>query len=285
MSTISRSPRRSALTQVNLSQPDECRPLKHTGFRDGSALISAVAPYMQRRLASLARRTAFRRRRIFVRFVECRPFPPDPTRAMSYFDQPRRASQRRNQGSQDFRFSRPNRPDGQHGANATTEAVLRGRVKWFNAEKGFGFVALEDGTDVFLHGSVLARAGLSVNPGDTVRAGIGQGLKGRQVTEVLEVQDAAILPERPTSPVSGRARRELEPGFGDAATGDVRGVVKWWNEQKGFGFVTPGVGGKDVFVHASTAARAGLSLEQGMPVKVKVRQGVKGPEAIEIASA
>ncbi len=129
-------------------------------------------------------------------------------------------------------------------------------------------MALEDGTDVFLHGSVLARAGLSANPGDTVRVGVGQGLKGRQVTEVLEVKAAAVLPERPAS-----------------AAGSVRGVVKWWNEQKGFGFVTPETGTKDIFVHASVAARSGLSLEQDLPVKVKVRQGVRGPEAIEIASA
>ena len=68
-------------------------------------------------------------------------------------------------------------------------------------------------------------------------------------------------------------------------TGTVNGIVKWWNEQKGFGFVTPETGTQDIFVHPSTAARSGLSLEQGMPVKVKVRQDVKGPEAVEIASA
>ena len=61
--------------------------------------------------------------------------------------------------------------------------------------------------------------------------------------------------------------------------------MKWWNQQKGFGFVTPDMGGQDIFVHATTATRFGLSLDQGMPVRVKVRQGVKGPEAIEIASA
>jgi len=186
---------------------------------------------------------------------------------MSYFDQPRRTSQRRNQGSQIFSSPRLNRPAQHSGPMTTTEAVVFGRVKWFNAEKGFGFVALEDGTDVFLHGSVLARAGLSVDQGDTVRVGVGQGQKGRQVTEVLEAKAAANLPERQAS-----------------TTGSIRGVVKWWNQQKGFGFVTPGMGGQDIFVHATTAARSGLSLEQGMPVKVKVRQGVKGPEAVEIAS-
>ena len=79
-----------------------------------------------------------------------------------------------------------------------TEAVVLGRVKWFSAEKGFGFVALEDGTDVFLHGSVLDRAGLSVNQDDTIRIGVGQGLKGRQVTEVLEVEARVRAPERTT---------------------------------------------------------------------------------------
>lgn len=187
---------------------------------------------------------------------------------MSYFDQPRRTSPRHNQGSQDFRSPRLNRRAPQRRADATTEAVVAGRVKWFYAEKGFGFVALEDSTDVFLHGSVLARAGLSANQGDTVRVGVGPGLKGRRVTEVFEVNAAAVSPERPTS-----------------ATGSVRGVVKWWNDQKRFDFIAPESGTKDIFVHASVAARSGLSLEQGLPVKVKVRQGAKGPEAIEIASA
>ena len=144
-----------------------------------------------------------------------------------------------------------------------------GRVKWFNPEKGFGFVALEDGTDVFLHSSVLARARFSVNPGDAVRVGVGQGLKGRQVTQVLEVKATAV-PSQRHAPIQDS---------------NVRGMVKWWNDQKGFGFITPEVGTQDIFVHVSTAARAGLSLEQGMPVRVKVRQGVKGPEAIEVAAA
>jgi cold shock protein len=187
---------------------------------------------------------------------------------MSYFDQPRRTSERRNQASQSFRSPRLNRPAQQRGPTITTASVALGHVKWFNAEKGFGFVALEDGTDVFLHGSVLERAGLSVNQGDSVRVGVGQGLRGRQVTEVLEAKAAAAPSERHAS-----------------ATDSVRGVVKWWSEQKGFGFITPEMGTQDIFVHASTAARSGLSLEQGMPVKVKVRQGVKGPEAVEVAAA
>ena len=64
-----------------------------------------------------------------------------------------------------FSSPRRNLPAQQRGPITITEAVVFGRVKWFSAEKGFGFVAIDDGTDVFLHGSVLARAGLSVNQG------------------------------------------------------------------------------------------------------------------------
>ena len=113
--------------------------------------------------------------------------------------------------------------------------------------------------------SLLAPGSASIRA--TPFVSVSGKVKGRQVTEVLEAKAAANLPERQAS-----------------TTGSIRGVVKWWNQQKGFGFVTPGMGGQDIFVHATTAARSGLSLEQGMPVKVKVRQGVKGPEAVEIAS-
>lgn len=208
---------------------------------------------------------------------------------MSYFDQPRRSYQRREQQGQASRPSHLNRPGPRQGprqgANPPTDEVLQGRVKWFNADKGFGFVALEDGTDVFLHGSVLARSGATANPGDSVRVGVGQGLKGRQVTELFEVKAGTAAAERTAPRTAGRPRREFEAGRDQAATGAVGGVVKWWNEQKGFGFITPDAGAQDIFVHASTVARAGLSLGQGMPVRVKVRQGVKGPEAFEIAAA
>ena len=187
---------------------------------------------------------------------------------MSYFGQPRRTPERRNQSSPVFRSPRLNRPAQQCAPTITTQAVLLGRIKWFSAEKGFGFVALADGTDVFLHGSLLDRSGFSVDQGDTVRVGVGLGLKGRQVTEVLEVKPATARSEPRAS-----------------STGSVRGVVKWWSKPKGFGFVTPQIGAEDIFVHATTAARSGLSLEQGMPVRVKVRQGAKGPEAVEIAPA
>jgi CspA family cold shock protein len=56
--------------------------------------------------------------------------------------------------------------------------------------------------------------------------------------------------------------------------------VKWFNHDKGFGFIAPETGGKDIFVHANVLQRSGIStLPEGAPVRVQVRQGQKGPEA------
>ena len=59
--------------------------------------------------------------------------------------------------------------------------------------------------------------------------------------------------------------------------------MKWYNATKGFGFITPENGGKDIFIHASALERSGLSgLNEGQAVDVKVVQGQKGPEAADI---
>ncbi|MCQ0041948.1 MAG: cold-shock protein [Bombella sp.] len=65
----------------------------------------------------------------------------------------------------------------------------------------------------------------------------------------------------------------------------MRGIVKWYNTTKGFGFITPETGGKDVFVHASALERSGLhGLADGQQIGMKVVQGHKGPEAVEITA-
>jgi CspA family cold shock protein len=61
------------------------------------------------------------------------------------------------------------------------------------------------------------------------------------------------------------------------------GIVKWFNETKGFGFITPDDGGKDLFVHLSTVQAAGLtSLKEQERVEFVVQQGAKGPQATEL---
>ena len=61
------------------------------------------------------------------------------------------------------------------------------------------------------------------------------------------------------------------------------GTVKWFNESKGFGFITPSDGGKDVFAHFSAIASEGFrTLTEGQKVTYDVEQGPKGPQATNI---
>ena len=65
----------------------------------------------------------------------------------------------------------------------------------------------------------------------------------------------------------------------------INGTVKWFNPEKGFGFVVAEDGGKDVFVHISVLERAGLrELADGQRVQMTVEQGQKGREATSIST-
>ncbi|WP_454050951.1 cold-shock protein [Cellulomonas sp. Marseille-Q8402] len=62
-----------------------------------------------------------------------------------------------------------------------------------------------------------------------------------------------------------------------------QGTVKWFNAEKGFGFITPADGGQDLFVHFSAIQSSGYrSLEEGQSVEFEVGQGTKGPQAEQV---
>ena len=63
----------------------------------------------------------------------------------------------------------------------------------------------------------------------------------------------------------------------------AQGTVKWFNAEKGFGFITPSEGGPDVFVHFSAIQGGGYrSLEENQKVTYTVTQGAKGPQATQV---
>ncbi|MCX7012746.1 MAG: cold-shock protein [Candidatus Sumerlaeota bacterium] len=64
-----------------------------------------------------------------------------------------------------------------------------------------------------------------------------------------------------------------------------KGTVKWFNEQKGYGFISPDDGGEDLFVHYSNIAMDGFrTLKEGQKVEFEAGQGRKGPEATNVRS-
>jgi CspA family cold shock protein len=61
------------------------------------------------------------------------------------------------------------------------------------------------------------------------------------------------------------------------------GIVKWFNDAKGYGFITPDGGGKDLFAHFSEIQGSGFkSLKEGQRVEFEVKDGMKGPQAAQI---
>jgi CspA family cold shock protein len=175
---------------------------------------------------------------------------------------------------------------------------LDATVKWFNPEKGFGFVEMADGSgDAFLHVRAVEAAGHSeMQPGTRLTVRTAQGQKGPQVTEILEVDTSTAEPARPRDPMRRPPRGPFEggarpgggmgggPRFAGPPSEEQEGTVKWYNPAKGFGFIAVGDGGKDVFVHRSALMRAGIAdLQEGQRVVVQTVEGQKGREVASIS--
>ena len=162
---------------------------------------------------------------------------------------------------------------------------VRGTVKWFSLEKGFGFLELSDGSgDAFLHGSLLAQNGISgVQPGETLEVRVGPGHKGPHVTEVLSVDSSTAAPATPRRS-SFRSATSDEPSPDTAV--EETGTVKWFSVAKGYGFISRDSGGRDVFVQASALERSGLTaIREGQTVIVDFVESRKGLEALRIRLA
>src|SRR5919198_1272201 len=155
---------------------------------------------------------------------------------------------------------------------------VEAKVKWFNASKGFGFVTLSDGSqDAFLPIAILRRAGYEdVSEGASVTCEITTGAKGPLVTTVLNIDNSTAVASQSGS--GGMDRRG-----GPRPSQTMEGAVKWFEPEKGYGFISPDGGGKEVFIHITALRRSGVTaLGPGQRVRVEVVDGKKGLEADRI---
>ncbi len=171
-----------------------------------------------------------------------------------------------------------------------SQASVKGKVKWFNATKGFGFITMDSGGDAFCHASALQAAGHSeVPPGATIVCDLADSQRGLQVVSVHSVDTTtAEAPSRgPRRDSFGGGGGYGGGGYGGGGYRDshapsgpmVEGKVKFFNDQKGFGFVMPDNGSGDIYLHASALRRSGVQVvEPDQRIRYSTRQGNKGVE-------
>ena len=203
-----------------------------------------------------------------------------------------------------------------------THENIEAKIKWFDPEKGFGFASPADGSaDVFVHVSAIGPLDQQdLLPGATIIADLGEGRRGLQVVAVHEI-DASTATQTTLAPRGGGGfsarppRDEFGGGYGDRdrggfgggdrgfgggdrgprgggfqdrdsgpVEGPFDGAVKFFNSDRGFGFIAPDKGGPDVFLHVSSLSRSGLQPPiDGQRVRFSIRAGRKGPEAANIS--
>lgn len=154
------------------------------------------------------------------------------------------------------------------------ETDVQVKLKWFNQPKGFGFVVpVHKDVDAFLHITTLQIAQVqTIGEGAILICDIGYGAKGAMVRAVKQVIDPGLMP--------GENNEELirKSGFNG-----MEGTVKWYKPDKGFGFVIPDDGQKDIFVHKTCLEKHGVeALIPGQRIKMAVKDVPKGREAVTI---
>ena len=136
--------------------------------------------------------------------------------------------------------------------------MTEGTVRWFDADRGFGFIALgQEAEDLYVHASEIVSddAMKLLREGQVVEFEIGEGDRGPQARRVRVTADHAA----------------------DAPLG-LLGTVAWYEPSKGYGFVTPDGDDREIFVHGSAIVGGGV-VSEGQRVAFLVVDGEKGPQA------
>jgi CspA family cold shock protein len=156
------------------------------------------------------------------------------------------------------------------------QTPLKGRVKWFDPVRGFGFV-LVDGLDkdVLLHVNVLRGFGQSsILDGAGITMRLQQSERGLQASEIIEIEPPAAVEEEPSSTAHDPIDETLPY---------LPARVKWFDRIKGFGFANAFGSREDVFIHSDVLRRFGLAdLMPGEAICMRAAEGSRGKLAVEV---
>jgi len=176
--------------------------------------------------------------------------------------------------------------DSDESSSAPELAAVTGRVKWFDATRGFGFLVSDElEGDILIHFTVLREHGRRSVPEGAIIECVPIRLdRGLQAKKILSIDLSAALPAQPRSsiPPAERAdRRALSDEAGEFEPVEV----KWFNRVRGYGFLKrpDEAGGEDVFVHMETVRDAHLGeIEPGQRLMARIAPSSKGLTAVEI---
>ena len=169
-------------------------------------------------------------------------------------------------------------------AGEPAETVV-GAVKWFDATRGFGFIATDgDKGDVLVHFSVLRDHGRRTLPeGARIACEVVARDRGLQARRILAIDLSTATGPDPDLIARRNADRVDPTQLIDNAGEPEAVVVKWFNRLKGYGFLVREGDTQDIFVHMETVRRAGFAdLLPEMRMQARIAEGRKGPLAVEI---
>ena len=159
---------------------------------------------------------------------------------------------------------------------------VRGRVKWFDPTKGFGFVVADvGGPDILLHANVLRNFGQSsVADAAGIEITVQETARGMQALEVLSIE--------PPEPLAFEGEESGDSGMAEPVDLSLPlepARVKWFDKVKGFGFANVFGRPEDVFLHIEVLRRSGLAdLQPGEAVALRVTDGKRGRMATQVTS-
>lgn len=160
-------------------------------------------------------------------------------------------------------------------------STLSGRIKWFDPDKGFGFIVSDEcDRDVLLHANVLRNFGQSsVADGAEISVTVQHTQRGVQAVEVHSIQIA----EAPGAAAIADFENIDLALFSNTPTEPAR--IKWFDKSKGFGFANVFGSADDIFIHVEVLRKSGfVDLQPGEAVSIQVYSGERGKLALTVSS-